>query len=738
VTPDVSTALQLFTLAKKELGARNMDAAAQSFSTASTVLRHIQSPLAIQAAIYAASSTYYRGESATALALLGQLERDYEHELAIYPSLAAEVSWTRGLIFYRLGRPNDSLDAYRRAQNAARTSRETEAEVALSSLISGLLDIIGDPAEADRFRAEVLRKLSAIGGAPQRMYVAYSQATYAELRAQRPRVALAFIRAQSPIAADEQKRSGDTLLLAETELQRGLALSGVGRLASALAALASARGYVAGVKTPALRDRVGSDIDYVSGVLLKKSDPRRARTALDAALTTWEHYAWKNRSSYGRLARGEVCIALGDRDAAEQDFRAGIHTMEEQRQQIDEPALRVAYFERAERLFTQLEQLLIEDHRTTDALDVAERKRARELLDRITSAEQPSARGISPLAAADIVAGMPPSAALVEYSLTDYGIAAWVVRNGDTRFSFSSIAPAALESNVVQLANAIAADHRQAIDLESRRLFDSLIAPVEHHLDGVSTLIIVPDGFLNTVPFACLIGPDGRYLIERTPLIVSPSASLFVRGHPHRANGARLLAVAQPAPSPDLPFLQNATSEVTAIARDYRHAEIYFGNEVTPFKFMQLAGSADIVHFAGHATNDLRSPGKSALLFEGAPGNEVSRLTAASISAGRLPSSPLIILAACQTGNGRVWRNEGLDSIAAAFLHAGASGVIANLWDIEDNAASHLFEAYHDALQREHSASAALRTALIAAMHSADENDRRPASWAGVRYIGSM
>ena len=54
-------------------------------------------------------------------------------------------------------------------------------------------------------------------------------------------------------------------------------------------------------------------------------------------------------------------------------------------------------------------------------------------------------------------------------------------------------------------------------------LYSMLVAPAEDELKGASTLVVVPHDVTTILPFAALIGPDNRHLIERFPISYAPS-----------------------------------------------------------------------------------------------------------------------------------------------------------------------------------------------------------------------
>src|SRR5262249_42420035 len=158
------------------------------------------------------------------------------------------------------------------ALDLARSCNEVEDEAALADMLGSALDEFNERAEADRYRADGVRRAEEIGATPQRLYVAYGDTFYGWLRSGRPRVALAFIETQEDIA----RKIGDPLLIAESIAFRASALRDIGNLDEASAAIAVARTQVPRIKTQALQDRVGSEVDYAAASIAGRRDPHQA------------------------------------------------------------------------------------------------------------------------------------------------------------------------------------------------------------------------------------------------------------------------------------------------------------------------------------------------------------------------------------------------------------------------------------------------------------------------------
>jgi CHAT domain-containing protein len=72
----------------------------------------------------------------------------------------------------------------------------------------------------------------------------------------------------------------------------------------------------------------------------------------------------------------------------------------------------------------------------------------------------------------------------------------------------------------------------------------------------------------------------------------------------------------------------------------------------------------------------------------------------------------LVVLSACQTALGKDVRGEGLLGVTRGFMYAGASGVVASLWQVDDEATAELMKLfYSNMLQKGLRPSEALRAA---------------------------
>jgi CHAT domain-containing protein len=139
-----------------------------------------------------------------------------------------------------------------------------------------------------------------------------------------------------------------------------------------------------------------------------------------------------------------------------------------------------------------------------------------------------------------------------------------------------------------------------------------------------------------------------------------------------------------------------------------------------------------ILHFATHGFINTARPELSGLALSLVDSQGRSRdgfLRLNTIYNLRL-SADLVVLSACQTALGKEVAGEGLVGLTRGFLFAGARGVIASLWQVNDAATAELMKTFYTGmLQRRLPAATALRRAQLEL--AKDPRWSSPYFWAG-------
>ncbi len=258
---------------------------------------------------------------------------------------------------------------------------------------------------------------------------------------------------------------------------------------------------------------------------------------------------------------------------------------------------------------------------------------------------------------------------------------------------------------------------KERADDEGRHLYDVLLGELPG-LKGLKQLIIVRDGQLHQLPFDALVDPSGGYVVESQRIVYAPSATSFfllrtaakrksstqgllgVGGVPYHQSGTEL---------GDLPSSRDEAVEA-ATALPSPSNTLLLGKEATKTAFKNSVNHR-IIHLAVHAIANTTSADRSALILLSDPQHgEDGSLYPSEIV--QLPlDADLVVLSACDTAVGPVEGEEGISTLARAFLLAGARTVVSTLWTIDDDSTLYLMKVFYAELGRKKSATEALRLA---------------------------
>ncbi len=348
-----------------------------------------------------------------------------------------------------------------------------------------------------------------------------------------------------------------------------------------------------------------------------------------------------------------------------------------------------------------------------------------------------------------ISAALAEDACVLEYEVLDSNLVVWAIgRHG-------------VETKVVplprhELAETVKAFRRQLdprrlrgmdnienSDREIRRLghdlYTNLLRPLRT-LARYKTLIIIPDEFLNDLPFAALVQYDGAFLVEKYCIAQEPSAAILVRmlsNYETRnppAGRESIVCVVNPQ-------LKYGRQEARSVARMCAQSDILLGSKIRKEALLKkLQGGPDALLFSTHGKIDARFPVNSHLAFKAETGAGAGKLALPEIQALDLHATELVYLSACESATGKLYRGEGTMSLQLSFITAGAKSVIANLWQIDDRNSMRLTTAFfHGWLKSGLSRLQAMRQAQLALIKSVRAKGLYPPHpyfWAPVTLTG--
>ncbi len=290
------------------------------------------------------------------------------------------------------------------------------------------------------------------------------------------------------------------------------------------------------------------------------------------------------------------------------------------------------------------------------------------------------------------------------------------------------------------------------------RLFELLITPVLPFLSPNSPLFIVPDGPLFRLPFAALVLDFQRpyaydratYLTERHPISILPALGLLLDSLQAHTFSLDVSALGRARFTDDprlhevlpavfrrqlLPDLPGVHEELERITRRFSHTQRWENYRATEPRLRQAAASSRVLHLASHVLLHSTSSAFHAIVFSPSPGDDGVLFLHELL---RYPlASELVVLSGCNTAAGEVLSGEGLEGLQYAMLAAGARGVVATQWLVEDRSMAELMDRFYGYLAAGLPLDRALQQARLAFLKNAPPELQSPFYWAAPVLFGT-
>jgi CHAT domain-containing protein len=247
-----------------------------------------------------------------------------------------------------------------------------------------------------------------------------------------------------------------------------------------------------------------------------------------------------------------------------------------------------------------------------------------------------------------------------------------------------------------------------------------------------------------------IISPDGKYfpfeaLITNTNVstpqyflndhIVSYTYSVRFLLNDFKKNTAHsygnLLGVA-PVQYPskfNLSQLSGSDASLDNIRSHFRNTKMLVASQASKNNFMQQFYGYKMIQLYTHAS-DSNSNGEPVIYFAD------SVLTLSELIPENKAAAQLIVLSACETGNGKLYKGEGVFSFNRGFAALGIPSSVINLWSVENESTYKITELFYKYVADGLSLDVALQKAKIEFIRSAPKRKRLPYYWAAAILAG--
>jgi CHAT domain-containing protein len=195
-------------------------------------------------------------------------------------------------------------------------------------------------------------------------------------------------------------------------------------------------------------------------------------------------------------------------------------------------------------------------------------------------------------------------------------------------------------------------------------------------------LIIVPDGILNFLPFEALITKESNttnfakmhYLLNDFKIAYNTSAKIYLNSKP-TSNSEKTVLGIFPVFEKTAYELSYSKKELQSIQSNFKGK--YLENANASFSnFKKDASQYSILHLSTHASSgDIETPASIKFYDQEILYSELYNLNI---------NPDLVVLSACETGIGKLYKAEGAMSVARGFQFAGAQNLVFSLWKVND------------------------------------------------------
>ena len=587
---------------------------------------------------------------------------------------------------------------------------------------------------------------------------------------------IADARRQTQAALDWYRQTGEALI--EFSEHRNLAIIAMHERnwASAERALTDAHALAWRMKRPLW----SAELSYDDGRLaLFRGNARAAERDFKTYLATLDTSQHVFRHD-ARVRLSDAYARQGNLAKAEREAGAAWDELDRWRASLSDADLRVLAFQASptemsdrDASVVRLLYALARGGHSNAAFELAERRRARELADRLAQAQglhrgaplneaDAASAGRSHVGAADVIAGIPDdSTAILEYITGSLGAPTtlFVLTRGTAARSGPAVVPLppvdSLSDQILRL-EALVQSGDSAGPL-ARTLGETLLQPATSRLSpAIRRLVIIPDGLLHRLPFDALRLANGAYAAERYAISLAPSAAVLLALWKEKAGSTErpmhLLAFGDPefhrprlsdaesgAPKPvrairsdsSLPRLPRSANEARLVAR-FSPSSVVRLREDASAAYLKHADLAPyrVVHFATHTLVDEHTAARSALVLAPSAG-ESGFVGPEELAALRL-NADLVVLSSCRSAGGVLVNGEGLQGLTAPLVQAGARSVLATQWEIGDQAALDFIRAFYRHVAEGRAVGEALRLAKLDRI----ESGAQPREWAAFTLVG--
>lgn len=323
----------------------------------------------------------------------------------------------------------------------------------------------------------------------------------------------------------------------------------------------------------------------------------------------------------------------------------------------------------------------------------------------------------------------------------------YIISGTPGNFSFSTFERKKLTDGVTNFLSELKSpnvSNAKNYSRSAKTLFDLIIGRKSSELG--SNWVIFPDGVLNELPFEALVSDTSEgsnsfkqmnYVLRDHVIHYAPSAFFYAHEDLQLKPGKSFLGVA--------PVFKNSKGfdYLPKSVEEFEEGSVRFSGDVlteasaTKARFFKSAAKYDILHISTHAGRNSGENNDAWMVFSDVNSSD-HRMVATELLKLDL-SARLVVLNACETGSGTVFKGEGPMSLARGFLDAGSQSTVTNLWRVNHESNALIMKSFYEHLSETQSPSQSLNSAKLNYLSNGEIDDAsaHPYYWSAAVLIGT-
>ena len=349
---------------------------------------------------------------------------------------------------------------------------------------------------------------------------------------------------------------------------------------------------------------------------------------------------------------------------------------------------------------------------------------------------------IKPLTLQEVQSHLKPNQLYLDYYITDEQLICFSVSQDSISLKTDTITKDFLKT---------ISDYRESLENNSPykndtlNLYNLLLQENIDRHPSADHIIVSADGLLHTIPFEAF-QKDGTYLIEDYAVSYVFSNDQLVstetdsKPHSYVGFGTNYSNHLKDNLNKNLETRDLSLSNLIFADREIKESanfwngEVFYDSLATKENFLKNSNNAKIAHLALHGIINDEYPDYSAILFDDR--QEDNMLHTYELYQKELDYD-LVILSSCNSGNGKLYKGEGIKSMARGFAFAGCPSIVSSMWAAYDEQTAGIVSDFNKNLSEGMSKAKALQKAKVKYINTAHPNVNQPKLWANLILIGN-